>query len=497
MASDSDSKSGAASDVAGTEPEGSTEPQAAAEAKGDGTDSASQEPAVTNPLRLSQVLESVETQLPVLLAAMQEIERAEGALLAAQGGFDPVLKGKGQFDVAGFYESERGDIEIDQPTALWGASFFSGYRIGRGDFAIYDGKDKTNEAGEARIGARFPLFQGRDIDKRRAALWKARIARDRADPLVHAKRLLLLRKAALVYWKWRAAGEKLRIVRELLELARARRTSLDDRVREGLLPEINLIDNERLVVEREALEVAAIRMFEKASFALSLFFRDSSGEPVRPTMERLQKGFPEAELPEEATNDLSLAIEAALANRPEIRGLELDIGEAEVERRWQRNRRLPQLDVEVFASQDLGGASSSSRDKTPFEVGAGVFLKYPLYQRDARGRQRIAEAKIAKTKQILRSTRDRIGAEVRDASSAVRRASQRIRAANRAVSLATQMEEAERTSLELGNSDILRVNLREDRRAKDVSIWIEAQADFFAALAAFRVAIGEPPAIFE
>ena len=445
-------------------------------------------------LELEDVLRSVDGSLPELLAAQQEIERAEGELMASRGGFDPLLRGKSQFDTQGFYESERLDFEIEQPTSLWGASLFSGYRVGRGDFAIYDGKAKTNDGGEARVGVRLPLLQGRAVDKRRAALWKARIERDRADPLVLAKRLELMEKAALTYWKWRAAGEKLRVVRELLELARSRQASLTASVAEGLLPEIILTDNERLVLEREALEIAAIRSFEQAAFALSLYWRDTAGQPLRAQLDRLAQGFPAATAPDVQEQTLPAAIQSALERRPEIQELQLELEAARLERTLHDNRRLPKLDVEVFASQDLGASASSTRDKDPFEFGVGVALEFPLFTRDARGRARIARAKVEQVSQQIRWARDRIEAQVRDSASALRRAYERIAKTERTVVLALRMEEAEREQLTGGNSDLLRVNLREDKRARTVSMWVQAQADYFAALASYRVSLALSPA---
>ena len=42
------------------------------------------------------------------------------------------------------FETYQGDVSLEQATPYWGTEFFGGYRIGSGDFAVYDGKDKTN-----------------------------------------------------------------------------------------------------------------------------------------------------------------------------------------------------------------------------------------------------------------------------------------------------------------------------------------------------------------
>jgi outer membrane protein TolC len=93
-------------------------------------------------------------------------------------------------------------------------------------------------------------------------------------------------------------------------------------------------------------------------------------------------------------------------------------------------------------------------------------------------------------KQKLRFAQDTVVAEVRDAESAVRQAHLRISAARESVDLARRMEEAERLQLVEGNSDLLRVNLREQQSARAASFLVEVNAQYFEALADYRAAVG-------
>ncbi len=128
-------------------------------------------------LQLEDVLASVERHFPLILAAEQEIDIAEARALRARGAFDTRLRADGRSDALGFYENDRLDVELEQPTRLWGSTFSGGYRVGKGDFAVYDGEEKTNDAGELRLGVKVPLLQGREIDKRRIAEWRSRSMR--------------------------------------------------------------------------------------------------------------------------------------------------------------------------------------------------------------------------------------------------------------------------------------------------------------------------------
>ena len=109
---------------------------------------------------------------------------------------DTSLEAKGKFEPEGFYETERFDVWIEQPTQLWGTTFMGGYRIGTGDFAVYDGEAKTNSGGEYRAGVSVPLLQGGRIDPNRVELWRSRIELEKAEPIILQKRLEATRKAA-------------------------------------------------------------------------------------------------------------------------------------------------------------------------------------------------------------------------------------------------------------------------------------------------------------
>lgn len=436
-------------------------------------------------LELAEVFATVDAHLPVLLAVRQEVELAEGQWLASQGGFDTVLTGATKSSLAGFYDTDEFDLEVEQPLAAWGTSLFAGYRYGRGNFAVYDGKAKTNAGGEVRLGARLSLLQGRTIDKRRVALWKAQIAQDRANPVIESRRLEFHRGAAAAYWKWRETGEKLRITQGLLQLARERGDWLRSLVASGLLAEVALMDNDRLIAERESLEIGAQREFEESALALSLYLRDDDGSPLAVGSSRLPPRFPPIEDPI-PTLSPDAAVAAALAHRPELRRLQLELESAKLDLDLNRNLRQPKLDLEVFTSQDIG--TSVGPDKDPLELGAGLKLEFPMLTREARGRVRQSQARLSQLSHELVWARDRIEVEVRDAISAMTRAHEQIGKAQQSLELSRSMEQAERERLAEGISDLLRVNLREDQRAKAASSLIEAQAEYFLALASYRLA---------
>lgn len=441
-------------------------------------------------LELGDVLLSVERHFPLVLAALEEVEIAEGRLQEARGGFDTRLLSRGEAELEGFYGSERLDVSVVQPTPLWGATFSGGYRLGTGDFAVYDGKAKTNGGGEFRVGMSLPLLQDRAIDPRRVKVWEARLEREQADPKILEKRLAATRRATDAYWKWVAAGRVREIALRVLALAEDRTDQLELAVREGLLAPITLTENQRLIVSRRNSLLRAERGLQEAAIALSLYWRDADGQPRVPAEAALPYEFPTPRPADEVL--LPGDEDLALAQRPELRAARLELQAKELERSLARNAWLPQLDLGVIASQDVGDAVGFPDDKGPFEFGALLSLEVPLQRRDATGRQRRLSAEIARQGREVQYLGDVIVAEVRDARSSLMQSWLRIEQASENVRLANELADAERLQLAAGESDLLRVNLREEQAALAASALVDVLREYFRSLTAYRAVLGVP-----
>jgi outer membrane protein, heavy metal efflux system len=254
-------------------------------------------PAKTRALTLDTVVQSALESFPSVIAAAKRKDMAEGEKLSAEGGFDTSVKLFNRNDVVGIYQNQILDIGIEQPTPYWGSTFFGGYRLGTGKFAIYDSKATTAEAGEFRAGVTVPLWRNRTIDRRRASLAQAELAQLIAHHEYDTVLLELQRVATQRYWDWVLAGQRLAAARELLRIAETRDAGLRARIASGDLPAIDATDNQRAILERRERVVAAERLLEQAAIQLSLYLRSPDGEPQLPAPEDLPEGFPEPRLP--------------------------------------------------------------------------------------------------------------------------------------------------------------------------------------------------------
>lgn len=439
-------------------------------------------------LDLEHVLTSVHETYPLLSATRQELVIAQAEQLKALGAFDLKLKAQALWGATGFYENHTAKAVLEQQTGLYGLKAWGGYRLGVGDFdPTFDGKRVTNHGGEFSAGLSLPLLRDGSIDAARRDLWSSAYERQIASASFALRQLRFEREAAVAYWRWVAAGRRLKVAEELLSLAETRQEATLARVRRGALPEIEGTDNQRLVVKRQTLVTKVRREVQKTSIALSLFLRDARGVTLRPGPAALPTQFPQAFAPDLSGIEVDLA--RALDLRPDLQQFARLREQAELDLRYANNRLLPQLDVFVAGSQDRDGRRPSVT-KGEFELTAGVEFSFPFQNRKARGQVAAAQAKLDALVDKERFLRDTVEAEVRDALSALQAAFEQAGQASQAATLAEQVAQAERRRFALGQSDVLRLNLREESVAEARLEVIDALLHFWSAAASYRAAVG-------
>ena len=438
-------------------------------------------------LPFEKFITQVLNQHPVLKASEQEIDGARAELLSAQGAFDPVLKGEYTGYSLGNYTGKYGNLFVEQPFEFAGARAFAGYRKGQDKFPIYEDYYNTNTGGEARAGIEFPLLRDGPIDRRRASIARAALFVDFGSLGLEQRKLELYRAGSVAYWEWVGAYKKWNAYKEMLTTAEERDRQLLKRVRAGDLAEIEKIDNERQVLQRQNQLNIAERSLQKAAFELGLFLWGENGEPS-PEEARI----PPAKLSVPLHVDLNIEDMQirALKTRPEAKRIQNQIDQNAVELKLAQNQILPRLDLQTIVADDLG-SGSPSRDET--ELKASVKLEIPLATRTQRGKIQLLEAKNRELKLQKSLVEQKISVEIADLLNALKQAISRTAIARDEVRVAEKLESAERRKFELGESNLIFINLREqttlDARVRE----IDALADSWKSSANLQAATGEQP----
>lgn len=440
--------------------------------------------ALADTVELTDVLRSVRTQYPPLLASYMQQDIASGRVRTAQGAFDPVFTASVMVRPVNFYEATNTEFLYEQPLVNWGGKIYGGHRFTSGFLPSYERKIRTADAGELVLGIDIPLLRGRDFDEKRAKLSKAQLTQELARPQILNQYLTFHREARVQYYKWVGSGMKLGVAEQVLEIAEKRGEFFKEQIKEGAIAEISQIDNDRLIVSRNISVLKAKRDFEKASIALSLLYRDANGQPIVPNRSDLPRSFPETIKFHELTviNDRN----AAAFRRPEIRQYDIIIALARVDARLARNNTKADLRFKLELNQQLGGERPKDIDET--EITGLLKYAMPIGQNEARGRINEIESKIVKLQTDLRFAREKIIADVNDSYSALYAVSQTLRQTRRNVELAQRLEEAEREKFRAGASDLLLVQLREQATYQARIQEIEALLSYYIASADYLAA---------
>jgi outer membrane protein TolC len=439
------------------------------------------------PLLLPEVLASVQAQYPPYLAALIEQDMANGRMRQAKGAFDTQLSAGGNFTPSGYYDGQTGYAMAEQPLSNWGGGVYGGYRLSSGFLPNYN-KDRTGVDGEAVLGFRLPLLRDGSIDRRRATLWQAKIDQELADPLILRQYLDFTRAASITYFNWVSAGQRWELGEDLLRMAKDRDSAIAEQVKAEASSPLVQVDNQRLVVSREIAVVLAQRRFEASSIELSLFFRKKeTAEPILAPRDRVPHAFPAHPKPNSSKLDADIA--KAIAQRPEVRRIQLTIQKTDIERRLAENNLMPNLDLGVEANQSAG--NNRPKDIAATEVAAKIEVKIPLQRNEAKGRIEVADATLNRLRNERRFALDRIAADVRDSYSALTASHDALLQTRRNVELSQQLVDAENERLKQGATDLLALQIREQALFDAKVLEVEAIADYFRAQANYRAAVAE------
>ena len=295
----------------------------------------------------------------------------------------------------------------------------------------------------------------------------------------------------------------------MLELAELRTEGLEAQVEVEEKAEIDLVDNRRIIVSREAKLIDARRKLEQAAVKLSLFLRTPEGVPLLTDVSTLPEELPSPGLLSAGQGELNGVddsqveeafdaeaallpndVDLALGQRPELSELQLVRRQLNVALRQACNELQPDIDAGVLVGQDVGEPTSSKRDKSELELEALITLSVPLERSKARGKIRSLRGKLASVSAKTRFASDKIVASVRLARAALVAAIERVQRATESYELAQQMLSAERELFDNGQSDLFKLNAREKQAAEAAVERNGALFEYHVARADYAAAMG-------
>lgn len=416
---------------------------------------------------LQEFLAQVELAHPALRSAQFEPELAEAEIRNALGRFDPVLNGYYSYkDKSGTDKFNYLESSVEMPLDMvFGPKVKATYVRGLG--TTINPEHSTSLPGEATIGFSMPLFQGIFTDSRRNQLRKAMLRPDIAAAQFRIERNNLLRAAAMKYWEWCEYAANVALADTLLAIAEQRLNFISRRARAGETARIDSVEVAQELLRRQGERLRALRLQEQAEIELSVFLWSSNGVPQTISGSPLPLPSSPTSMPDTKTQQ-----ELALKNRPELARVRLLAETARLDSGLAQEYLRPFIEAEAaLASYDVSQIS-----KIDYKV--GVKVSQPLLFRQASAGAQVADITVQRadyTKVIVERT---IEADAANSTIAIQRSAQRLTIATEEVRLAEQMLRAEQQKLDIGESTLLTLNLRERFYAEAVARLISARGDY-------------------
>lgn len=436
-------------------------------------------------LKIEDIYKSVNNFYPTVNITQLEKDIAGAKLLANEGLFDTTFNAKSDLRPVGYYRNSFYDFYVEQPTKLWGTRFFTGWRAGLGDFPDYEGKNITNSLGEFRTGFEIPLLKDGYTDRARTNIEQAKMKEQEAELKLLKKRVEVGQEAADKYWKWVSAAKNYIITKEIYNIALDRDNKIQESAKLGNIAPIEIIENKRIIFQRQASMISAQRNLDTASNELSIYLRDLKGNIVIPKLSQV----PTVIKYEPLKATLSESLRKAYLNSPDLKLIDNNIESFNAEIFYLNNQRLPIVDLTAALSQDTG-LGDKSRSPVVFETGFKV--KAPLWMRNAEGKIKEQEIIINQKRIEYNLIKDKIRAEVNNAYIALKASLEQLDFAKQELELSISLEKAEKEKFMLGDSNLLFMNIREQAVADARMRQINAIISYNQTLAIYKATIYEP-----
>ncbi len=248
----------------------------------------------------------------------------------------------------------------------------------------------------------------------------ARLRQSRLETAISAYELRgvgehLAAEVEQAYWDYALALRRIEIYEESLKLAEQQMEETLGMIEVGAMAEAELAAVQAEVAAQRQGIIDARSAEKKAKLRLLQLVNLPGSDPWSRNVEPIHP----PELPRDTTENIEDHVAVALERRPEMRQAELSLKKGELEIVRTRNGLLPLMDLFVTLGKsgyaDSFGRSMEDVDGRGYDVGVGVTIQYPLFNRDAAARYRRAQLELQQTRKAMENLAQLIELDVRTA----------------------------------------------------------------------------------
>jgi outer membrane protein TolC len=325
-------------------------------------------------------------------------------------------------------------------------------------------------------GIAIPLAQGLLTDARRAALRQAELFKDltEAEQISIINKLLL--EAAKEYWNWfyayynyRLQDRGVAVANEIYKRTRMNaalgEASVIDTIQAKITLQTRIIDRQEALLE-----------FLNAGVVISTYLWDSLSNPIDLPPNWIP--VPETELFVVSTEELENLRTQARYNHPELRKLSVKLLQLDVERRLNAEFLKPRLDLKYYLLNQPFDPEGNTRFTPGDDYKLGLDFSFPLFLRKERAKLAQTKLKITATEYDRLLTERQIVNNLQATYNTLITTAAVLTNQRNMVNNFERLLQAELLNLQLGESDLFKINLQLEYLLRTQSKWLKLVADY-------------------
>ncbi len=347
------------------------------------------------------------------------------------------------------------------------------------DSSLYSDTFTSNRLG---VNVTQALLQGRDVRANLASVHQAGIEALISEYELRGFAEVLLEEVESKFWDYALAQKQIEIYTDSLSLAEQQLAEVQERIKIGNLPEIELAAAQaEVALRRENLINVRSDLAKERLNLLRLLNPSPNIEWGRDIILRYQTSLPEIELV-----DVEEHVQVALKMRPDLNQARLQIRQGDLEVVKTKNGLLPRMDAFINFGK-TGYANTFDRslrnlDEDSYDVTFGLTFEYPMTNQAARARYSRAVLSRQQMLKALENLVQLVQVDVRSAYIEVTRTREQITATAATRNFQEEKLRAETEKFRVGKSTSLLVaQTQRDLVASQIAE-IEAFANYLKAL---------------
>jgi len=325
-------------------------------------------------------------------------------------------------------------------------------------------------------GISLPLGRGLITDERRTVMEQAELFQD----LTEAEQVKLINKLLLEankeYWQWYYAYYQFRLMNRSADIALEIFNRVKVNYQYGEAAPIDTIQAKITWQQRNIEQQEALLDYQNSGLSLSNYLWDSLYNPLNldlnwvPVLDESTWNISASELEE--------LMAQAKANHPELLKLDIKLNQLELERRLAAEYLKPQLDLNYyFINQPFDPAWNSSLQFAE-NYKLGLDFSFPIFLRKERAKLAQTKLKVANVQYEQSLTEREIINELSSIYNQLVNLKSVISQQQAMMENYEQLLEAELLNLNLGESDLFKINLQQEKLIQSQTKWLKLSAEF-------------------